>query len=165
MDQEDQQSILEDPVQDIASLLLMIHDHYLSHATGNEITLELSSLISSTGLKAIVSILDIERCRRLVMGFPSHPMDYSTFFSWLKETGNIVYPSYRDSNQSLSFHKLLVNHLIPSVSKWEESLRIANESIKFDDSLRFLTDHAWKTFSEYDEYLFLSFQSFESEVR
>lgn len=76
-------SSVQESLHEIASLLLMVHDFYLSQVTGSDIILALTTFIHDINLHQKVSILDVERCRRKVMGRAlSYIMGYELFYDW-----------------------------------------------------------------------------------
>lgn len=102
-------------LQEIASLLLIVHDDYLKGATGHEVVSALYALIRDVGLTSKVSVLDIERLRREVMGDGDNEMGYELFYDWLRGVGLLVAPD-KEAAGKKALHHLLTQHIIPFAS-------------------------------------------------
>lgn len=154
-------SSVEDSLNEIASLLLMIHEHYLKNLVGVDITVALVSLIENIGLSRDVSVLDIERLRRDRPEFSVvYPMEFDTFFTWLRSVAKFIY-NENDSDGRVAFHHLLVNYLVPAVSSLEQG---GNNSSPSSSPLVYITESAWKVYSVFEEFLTLLFLSLCDEV-
>ena len=138
-------------LHEIASLLLMLHDHYLQSfspsypPTSNMILLSLVQLIVDTGLYDTVCILDVDRLRRHVTkhlnpdgSFSKNNvgMGYELFYDWLKQLSIFVFDrSYTSTTKATSkshgkreLHLLLTQHIIPYTSRMEEMKNSKKES-------------------------------------
>lgn len=133
-------------LHEIASLLLMLHDHYLQSfspaypQTSNMILLSLVQLVIDTGLYDTICILDVERLRRHVtkhvnpdgsVSKNNHSMGYEIFYDWLKQLSIFVFDrsyekaspkaqSYSKNRGKRELHHLLTQHIIPYTSKIEQ---------------------------------------------
>lgn len=154
---------MENFKEEIASLLLMVHDHYLRHLVGSDITLALSKFVSGMNLQDDVSVLDIERMRFQVMGQSSHPMEFDAFFAWLRTLAMFLYKR-RDINGRMAFHVFLVEHLVPSVSEAGYGEAKPGTINSEDAPLKLLTTDAWLLYTPLDEFFHLHFLSLANEV-
>lgn len=132
-------------LQEIASLLLLVHDDYLKDVYGNDILNSLMALLNDVGLFEKVSILDAERLRRNVMGSSDSDMGYELFYDWLRGIGQLVCND-RDIAGKKALHSLLTKYIIPFASTMESSKKSSND-------LPFFTEEALRVMVEYDEFL------------
>lgn len=161
MNEMQQSSSVEDSLNEIASLLLMIHEHYLKNLVGVDITVALVSLVENIGLSCDVSVLDIERLRRNRPEFSVlYPMEFDTFFTWLRSLAKFIY-SENEGDGRVAFHHLLVNYLVPAVSSLEQG---GHNSSPASTPLVYITESAWKIYSVYEEFVTLTFLSLCDEV-
>ena len=130
-------SAVAQSLQEIATLLLMFHENYFDN---EEVTVleSLCSFIDDVGLTPIVSVLDIERCRRAVMKDSSFsdPMSYEIFYSWLREIADHVYKMQfkvrfidNDGGRRKALHLLLTKYIIPFATS--EMITNSNEDNKY----------------------------------
>ena len=130
-------SAVAQSLQEIATLLLMFHENYFDN---EEVTVleSLCSFIDDVGLTPIVSVLDIERCRRAVMRDSSFsdPMSYEIFYSWLREIADHVYKMQfkvrfidNDGGRRKALHLLLTKYIIPFATS--EMITNSNEDNKY----------------------------------
>ena len=128
---------LQESLHEIAQLLLLIHESYLSDVVGEkEILFSLCGFLDGLNLLGNrVSILHAELCRRRIYGTAatnSSIMDYNHFYCWLKEVSIIVYPE-EVMNENAAMQRLLIENVIPLASKgFPEQIHIP-ESILFPD--------------------------------
>lgn len=162
--ERDEEIHVESFKEEIASLLSMIHDHYLRHCVGYDVTLALSKFVRSMGLHRDVSILNIEKLRVEVMGQSLYPMEFDKFFAWLKRLAIFLYKD-RDIGGRMAFHVFLMNHLVPSVSEAIYAESDPRSIVEEDAPLRLLTGTAWLLFSSMEEFLVLHFLSLADQVR
>lgn len=126
---------LQESLHDIAQLLLLIHESYLSGVVGvKDILFSLVGFIDGLDLLGNrVSVLHIELCRRRACGSDnSTVMDYTHFYCWLKEIANIVYPREAGGNNA-AIQRFLVDNVIPLASKGFPEIIDISESILFPD--------------------------------
>lgn len=156
MDPEIQQSL-----QEIASLLLIVHDNYLKEVYGGEILSKLMDLLEDFGLQSKVSILDAERMRRRIMGNSEADMGYELFYDWLRGIGQLV-SSDRDvaGKQALSY--LLTHYIIPFAYS-RANRNEAGEKAKISN-LPYYTDAALKVIVDYDEFVVHYFFEIANQV-
>ena len=110
---------LKDSLREIASLLMMIHDHYFKTVIGIQDTLSsLIRFVDDVGMSTSVSIIDIEVARNKCT-LPSSPVfDSNCFYEWLKTIANTVfYNAFKDEKKNLYF--VLVTYLLPFASNSE----------------------------------------------
>lgn len=148
---------------EIASLLLMVHDHYLRHLVGYDITLSLSRFVHSMRLQEEVSVLDVERLRFQVMGLSSYPMEFDAFFSWLRALSIFLYKG-RDIGGKMAFHTFLVENLVPSVSEVNYTVSVPDMILPEDEPLKLLTVDAWLLFGATEEFFQMLYASLADDV-
>lgn len=107
-------------LQEIASLLLLVHDYYLQGCHGSEVLVPLTVLIKDVGLSDAVSFLDIERLRRTVMGTSEGGMGYERFYDWLRGIAQLVYRG-DDGSGRRELHLLITKHILPFASALHKS--------------------------------------------
>lgn len=145
-------------LKEIASLLLLVQEHYVSSKVGPDVTLALAKLINEVGIIKSISVLDSERLRRQVMRWVSSPMDAQPFYFWLRDVAALSYEE-RDLNGRKALHQMLTQCLVPAMSEWEGT--ITSSAIfhsAYYEPLRYLTESAWKvlvTYSEFFHHLFM----------
>ena len=119
-------------IEDIASLLLMVHETYIEPFGGKEELKGLLSFLRDSGLlcNKYLSIIETERIRLKVMeghmsdstteADNSNSMDCSRFYYWLRDIANLVYEDTVDGGRG-ALHKLLMNHIYPASTAKERS--------------------------------------------
>ncbi len=107
-------------LQEIASLLLLVHDDYLREVFGYEVLTSLTLLLKDVGLDNSVSILDSERLRRKTMGANDNEMGYELFYDWLRGVGQLVYKDH-DLTGKKAVHFLLTRYIIPFASNKDKA--------------------------------------------
>jgi len=136
-------------LQEIASLLLLVHDYYLKDVYSSNVLISLYILIHDAQLHHVVSILDCEKMRRDVMPSNTDEMGYELFYDWLRGIAQFVFRDL-DLSGKKALHRLLVRYIIPFASKIE-----ASESDKslhnFD--LPYYTESAMKSFVSYHGFI------------
>lgn len=137
-------------LQEIASLLLLVHDDYLRDVFGYEVLTSLTLLLKDVGLDSSVSILDSERLRRSVMGTSDSDMGYELFYDWLRGVGQLVYKD-QDFTGKKAVHYLLTRYIIPFASSKDEN----GEGSKHSGEVYvpYYSDSALKVMVEYGEFL------------
>lgn len=139
-------------LKEIASLLLLVQEHYVSSKVGPEVTLALAKLINEVGIVRSISVLDSERLRRQVMGWVSSPMDAQPFYFWLRCVAALSYEE-RDLNGRKALHQMLTERLVPAMSEWEGTINSsAVFHFAYDEPLRYITESAWKVLVTYSEF-------------
>lgn len=148
-------------LQEIATLLLMFHENYFD----NEETTVLESLhsfIADIGLSSIVSLLDIERCRRIVTkdSVLNDPMSYELFYSWLREVAEHVYKIQHkvhsinnEGSRRKALHLLLTKYIIPFATSEATTVPTndVNKNVVYDSLKKDLFD----SFLQYDSFIHL----------
>ncbi len=153
------QRLLMDPtilqsLQEIASLLLLIHDFYLKETFGSDILVSLMTLIVDVNLQDLVSVIDAERLRGCVMKFGETQMDYELFYEWLRGIGQLVYPA-DDVGGKKALHFLLTQHIMPFAVNIQNDFETYGQvHTKY---LPFYTEAALKTMIHNSEFLYLWF--------
>lgn len=109
-------SSVNQSLQEIASLLLLIHDCYLNDSYGSDVLNSLINLVFDTGLDNIVSILDIEYCRTTVMNSTDVSMGYDLFYNWLRNIAHFVYKRSSIVGKK-ALHRILIEYIIPFASQ------------------------------------------------
>lgn len=133
-------------LQEIASLLLLVHDDYLRDVFGYEVLTSLTMLLKDVGLDNSVSILDSERLRRNIMGGSDSDMGYELFYDWLRGIGQLVYKDH-DLTGKKAVHYLLTRYIIPFASKKEDnghgSKHLGEVHVPYfsDSSLKVMVDY------------------------
>lgn len=154
-------SILQS-LQEIASLLLLVHDDYLRDVFGNDILTSLTVLLRDVGLSGVVSILDSERLRRNVMGGSDGDMGYELFYDWLRGVGQLVHKD-RDQTGKKALHYMLTRYIIPFVSKTDGKPETSSVSNVVE--LPFFTDAALKVLVDNSNFVLLLFSEIVNEVQ
>ena len=139
-------------LQEIASLLLLVHDYYLKDVYGNDILVSLTVLIRDVGLSGIVSLLDIERLRRLIMEQSNHDMGYELFYDWLRAVGQLVFND-NDTTGKKALHYLLTRYVIPFASKIE--LNTEESRHAYGANMPFYSDGTLQVMVEYGDFILL----------
>ncbi|KAJ1426006.1 hypothetical protein B484DRAFT_87171, partial [Ochromonadaceae sp. CCMP2298] len=103
-------------LQEIAGLLLLLHDYYLKDIFGNDILISLMVLLRDVGLAERVSLLDAERLRRSAMGSGEGDMGYELFYDWLRGVSQLVHKEY-DATGKKALHFLLTRYIVPFASQ------------------------------------------------
>lgn len=137
-------------LQEIASLLLLVHDDYLRDVFGYEVLTSLTLLLKDVGLDSSVSILDSERLRRSVMGTSDSDMGYELFYDWLRGVGQLVYKD-QDFTGKKAVHYLLTRYIIPFASSKDEN----GEGSKHSGEVYvpYYSDSALKVMVDYGDFL------------
>lgn len=140
-------------LQEIASLLLLVHDYYLKDVYSSNILISLYILIHDAQLHNVVSILDCERMRREVMPSNGDEMGYELFYEWLRSVAQFVFRDL-DMSGKKALHRMLVRYIIPFASKIEEEETTAerNKSLHNFD-LPYYTESALKSFVSYHGFI------------
>lgn len=110
-------------LEEIANLLLILHDKYLHGAEGSTFILhQLMRLLHDLGLTENISLLDVERIRIQVMihkESKEKSMSYESFYEWLREIACLMFKKY-DENGSRALNLLLTRHIIPFATNEKE---------------------------------------------
>jgi hypothetical protein len=138
-------------LQEIASLLLIVHDDYLKGVYGNDILSSLTELLEDVGLQSKVSMLDAERLRRAVMMNSDVDMGYELFYDWLRGVGQLVC-NERDVAGKKALHYLLTHYIIPFASTMGSKADNAR-STRSDGSVPYFTDSALRVMVDYESFL------------
>jgi hypothetical protein len=116
MPEEDEESLAE-VLEDIASLLLMLHETYVGGLDDDDVLSGLLSFLHDSNLLSneYLSIIEVERIRQKVTDFGRNcqGMSPQEFFSWLKEVACLLYEDI-DGEGKEALHKLLTDHVFPS---------------------------------------------------
>jgi hypothetical protein len=153
----------KDSLHEIASLLLMIHDFYLSEAVGPQIIISLAAFIHDVGLDVKVSVLDIERCRRQIMGKNLASMGYEVFYDWLRIIASLIYPK-RDKNGRKALHQILTEYIIPATADWENMTADTVEKREKYASLSNITERTLRVYVDYSEFFLFWYHEIIAEV-
>lgn len=151
---------IQQSLQEIASLLLIVHDDYLKGVSGADVLSALAELIDDVGLTQQVSILDAERLRRTVMQDNESDMGYELFYDWLRGVGQLV-SSDRDVGGKKALHYLLTQYIIPFAS----TLGTRSGSDGIVHSLPYYDGSALRIMSDFDSFFFLWFHDLVHQVR
>lgn len=168
-------STVRQSLQEIAQLLLAIHEKYIQSSENQEILGNLVSFIKCIGLEHKICLLDIEYYRRKVMSADAfhsemlgyRGMGYEAFYGWLKELAAHYYQHDSLSlvkNEKKSFHMLLTNYIVPFASNSHDKLGRIDA---IDETRMWLAniDHrTLETLVEYKELLKLWFMSMLIQV-
>jgi len=148
-------------LQEIASLLLLVHDDYLREVFGYEVLTSLTMLLKDVGLDNNVSILDSERLRRSVMGASDSDMGYELFYDWLRGVGQLVYKD-QDLTGKKAVHFLLTRYIIPFASNKDAN----NEVTKHlgEVYVPYFSDSALKVMVDYGEFIQLWYHEIIAQV-
>jgi hypothetical protein len=150
-------SILQS-LQEIASLLLMIHDFYLKEVVGTDILVALFSFLQDTHLNILVSILDAEKLRRGVMRNGESHLGYELFYEWLRAVGEFVYKA-DDIGGKKALQHLLTQHILPFASTMD-SRSHPSHSI----NLPYYTESALEVMVQNSDFLYLWFLHLSPQV-
>jgi hypothetical protein len=148
-------------LQEIASLLLIVHDDYLKGVYGNDILSSLTELLEDVGLQSKVSVLDAERLRRAVMMSSDVDMGYELFYDWLRGVGQLVC-NERDVAGKKALHYLLTHYIIPFASTMGSRTESARNASSV--GVPCFTDSALRVMVEYDAFLLHWYYEIVTEV-
>jgi hypothetical protein len=151
---------IQQSLQEIASLLLIVHDDYLKGVFGADVLLALWELLEDVGLSSLVSLLDAERLRRSVMQDSDADMGYELFYDWLRGVGQLVSKD-RDVGGKRALHYLLTQFIIPFASTLGTR---ASSGAPVDYSLPYYSRAALSAMSDCDSFLLLWFHSLVAKV-
>lgn len=151
---------IQQSLQEIASLLLIVHDDYLKGVSGSDVLLALVELIDDVGLAGQVSLLDAERLRRMVMQEHESDMGYELFYDWLRGVGQLVSVD-RDAGGKKALHYLLTQYIIPFASTLGTR---SSGSDSVVHSLPYYDRSALRTMSDHDTFILLWFHDLVHQV-
>lgn len=151
---------IQQSLQEIASLLLIVHDDYLKGVVDGEILSALVELIDDVGLGSQVSMLDAERLRRSVMKNSDADMGYELFYDWLRGVGQLVSRD-RDVGGKKALHYLLTQYIIPFASTLGTR---SSSSVLETHGLPYYTSAALKVMSDCDAFLVHWFYNMVAQV-
>lgn len=112
---------IQTSLQEIANLLLLIHESYLQRTSSNEILMKLLDLVEDVGLGNFVTILDVETFRRNYMNASDEFMDYEMFYCWLRDVSVFALKFNFIEGGKRSFHTMLTKYIIPFATKGGKS--------------------------------------------
>lgn len=166
----DSEPILQQSLHEIAHLLLLMYENYqFTNIKQLDCLINLCDFLQDIGLEDHICVLDVEYYRREVVSSVSDglvSMSYETFYAWLKKISAFHY-QYDTTlkNNKKSFHKLLVDYIIPaSSSTGRGGVKSASLS-KTCQWLRNVNIRTLDTLVESRELLKLWFLSILSQVR
>jgi hypothetical protein len=145
-------------LQEIASLLLMIHDVYLKDVMGSDILVALVSFLQDTQLNVMVSILDAEKLRRKVMRNGESNLGYELFYEWLRAVGELVYKADEMGGKK-ALQYLLTQHILPFAS----TMNGRSHPI-YSINLPYYTESALEVMTQHADFLYLWFLHVSSQV-
>jgi hypothetical protein len=108
-------------LQEIATLLLMIHETYIFSMNGTtDILTSLCKFLTITRLDFIFSIVDIEFVRRIIAKECQinllSKMEYEHFYIWLREIAKLYYSLPQDVSGGGALHFMLLKYIVPILS-------------------------------------------------
>lgn len=148
-------------LQEIASLLLLIHDFYLKEAHGSDVLVALMTFIEDISLHDVVSVLDAERLRRASMRLGETQMDYELFYAWLRGVGRLVYHS-EDVGGKRALHYLLTKFIMPIAARVERDSALHGRATP--RPLPFYTEAALSALLAAEDFLYLWYLDVLQEV-
>ena len=152
---ESQQQSSQTALQEIASLLLVLHDQYLTSeyplasTPRNMVLRSLIQFVIDIGLKDVVCVLDIERLRRHVMqaalvaangniassaSTANNSMGYESFYDWLRKLSSFIFTRALIEKKPTSagkreLHHLLTSYIIPFSTQLDQVDQAVQSSI------------------------------------
>ena len=112
---------IQTSLQEVADLLIVLHDEYLQDADGAAVLYQLLKLLHDLSLTEDICILDVERIRLKVMSHNGNEqtMSYESFYEWLREASVFIFRKFDEAgNRALSL--LLTKYIIPFATKEKE---------------------------------------------
>ena len=150
--------IMQPSLQEVAKLLIVLHDQYLKEAVGTAILHELMRLLRDLNLVDVLCILDVERMRLKAMkrNGDCTIMSYESFYEWLREASILIFKKFNETG-SRALSLLMTKYIIPFATKEIKGkfAIIANHSnvhVKLDES-------TLCAYMPYGEFLHLWFSS------
>ncbi len=158
---ENQQQSSQSALQEIASLLLVLHDQYLTSdyplaSTPRHMVLRsLIQFVIDIGLNDVLCVLDIERLRRHVMqgaiiaangtiassaSTANNSMGYESFYDWLRKLSSFLFTRALIEKKPTSagkreLHHLLTSFIIPFSSQLDQVDQAA-QSVIFQKNVK-----------------------------
>jgi hypothetical protein len=162
--------ILRQSLQEIAHLLLMIYEKYkFLNVTQLDCLTSLCEFLRDAGLEDRICVLDVEYFRRKVALPEANnlvSMGYEKFYQWLKEVSASYYQYDSISkNNKKSFHKLLVDYIVPFSSSRDIDGMRARSLSTTTLWLQNMDSRSLETLVESRDLLKLWFLSILSQVR
>jgi len=164
-------------LQEIAQLLLMIHEKYIKCGNNCQVLVNLSTFLRYIGLEDVISPLDTEYyLRKVYLGDNNrsdkllyHSMGYEAFYGWLKLIACHFYQYDSNSislskNDKKSFHMLLTNLIIPFASKSQKDLGRIDDISEASKWLTTIDSRSLDTFVENKDVLKLWFMNLLIQV-
>ncbi len=145
-------------LQEIASLLLTIHDIYLKDVVGSDILVALITLLRDTKLNTFVSILDAEKLRRAVMRNGESHLGYELFYEWLRDVGKLVFKDNEIGGKK-ALQQLLTHDILPFAASMD-NYRHPSHSV----SLPYYTESALEVMIHNADFLYLWFEHIANTV-
>lgn len=123
---------VQQSLQEIASLLFLLHDFYLNNVDSSDnILMSLWRFIQDIKLDHKISILDVEYLRQKAInnsqqGNDHMYMGYEEFYHWLSGVGQYLLTPFQGNEanseraRKQSLHHILTVYVIPCMSQWEK---------------------------------------------
>jgi hypothetical protein len=104
-------------LQQIASLLLEVHNHYLKDKTGEAILTSLVSFCRDASIDRDISLFECERLKNCMMNKSTNSLGYEQFYDYLLALSQTLFLIENDKSGKKLLNKLLSKYIIPSASK------------------------------------------------
>jgi hypothetical protein len=164
-------------LEEIASLLVLLHETYLADAIGPQDTLvKLLELIEDIGLDDKITVLEVEmfrrRCQAEGSGALGQGMGYETFYCCLRDIAGFVFQLNTQQGGKRSLHCLLTQYIIPfcrgKAQQVDTSMSISMSSIEFPRTIAtaflVLEEYTFDEFIMYKDFLKLWYGSMILQV-
>lgn len=134
---------VQQSLQEIASLLFLLHDYYFNNMESSEsILMALWRFLQDIKLDHKLSILDVEHLRKIAMSSSQQSKDrpymgYEEFYHWLSGLGMYLLAPFQGAYQATdqiekarkqALHRILTVYVIPCMSQWERLTNSAPSS-------------------------------------
>lgn len=140
-------------LQEIASILLKIHDYYLKDSYDRDILPCLMGFIYDFGLNKVVSLLDVERLKKQKLGNNKRYMGYEDFYGWITLLASFLYGESTDKNGKKSLNYFLIHDIFPFYNNWTTMKHYSISKIQ--SSILLFTQRSLDIFSSFSEYFLL----------
>lgn len=145
--------VTQQSLQEIASLLLLIHDYYFKNAMGSDVLVALMTVLRDACLLDQVSLIEAERIRRQVMHKADRQLGYELFYEWLRGVSKVVYAVSDHAGAKKELHLLLTVYILPN------AVPIVQQRSLQTITLPYYTDSALESMVKFADFLYYWFRA------
>jgi hypothetical protein len=145
--------LTQQSLQEIASMLLLIHDYYLKDAFGSDVLVALMTILRDARLLGQVPLIEAERIRRQVTPKADRQLGYELFYEWLRGVSKVVYAITDHTGGRKELHLLLTMYVLPNAVPVVQKRNLQTMTLPY------YTDSALESMVKFADFLYFWFRT------